>query len=349
MDNFNTLILLVGTNPLPNFVVAEYFLQINPHIQSIWLIYSEENRLQSGTNNQARNLETLLQKRWSEKHKSLHMPLEKVLISDVSNAIVIRNEIEKKMINKLNDSFQLHLNYTGGTKAMAHHVYLCLQKSGNKFPCKFSYLDGNNFRLIVDDYGIENDDLRQKVQIDFSELISLHGFKRVNKDKEIDFVKAEEMFQKFIDVDSKESLNDGYWLEDYIAKMLNRKFKGQLNSGEGVLQNWVIKKPEWQKKFELDVIMVHGYHLTGISCTIGHNKDTCKNKGFEIILRSRQIGGDNSKAILITGSNRMQTIQLQEELAIETGESLKNILVLGIEDLRNESLYIAKIEEFIFG
>jgi len=352
MDNckeFNHLILLIGTNPLPNFVVADYFLQINHNIQTIWLIHSEANKLQVGTDKQAKNLEALLRKRWEGKHQSLRFPLEKVSLSDVSDAVTIRGEIEKRLLKKLSNSEIFHLNYTGGTKAMASHVYLCLealQKSGQR---PFSYLDGNNFRLIVDEYGIIADDLRQKVQIDFAELIGLHGFQRVNQDRPIDFSNAQNMFQKFIDPSRTEPVTEGYWLEEYIAVTFQKKLANRLNSGEGVLHNWVIKNPDWWTKFELDVIFVHGYHLTGISCTVGFKKESCKSKGFEIIQRTKQIGGDEARAILITGSNKNQTKILQDELVFETGGSQNNVLALGIEDLRNEKLYIQKIEEFVFG
>ncbi len=349
MDNFNTLVLLVGTNPLPNFVVAEYYLQINPNIQSIRLIHSEANSLQAGTAKQVQNLEALLQKRWRDKHTSLQFPLDKISISDVSNAMTIRSEIERKLVKKLDSSCKLHLNYTGGTKAMANHAYLCFKELQGSISCQFSYLDGNNFRLIADDYGIVDNDLRRKVRIGFAELIKLHGFTRFNKDSAPDFDNTKEMFQKFIEPAPTQQLKDGYWLEDYIAATLTEKFKDLLNSNEGALRNWKIKKPDWGTHFELDVMLLHGYQFTGISCTIGHNKDTCKSKGFEIALRSRQIGGDNAKSILITGSNKTQNIKLQEELVIETGESLGNILALGVEDLRNEDLYITKIEDFIFG
>lgn len=39
---FEHLILLIGTNPLPNFVVAEYFLRENSNLKNLYLIYSEE-------------------------------------------------------------------------------------------------------------------------------------------------------------------------------------------------------------------------------------------------------------------------------------------------------------------
>ena len=84
------------------------------------------------------------------------------------------------------------------------------------------------------------------------------------------------------------------------------------------------------------------------SCTVSYKKESCKAKGFEVILRTRQIGGDEARAILITRSNRNQTQLLQEELVYETGGSHDNILVLGIDDLKNESLYLRKIKKFVF-
>jgi hypothetical protein len=100
--------------------------------------------------------------------------------------------------------------------------------------------------------------------------------------------------------------------------------------------------------FELDIIMLNGYHLTGISCTVSDNVPFCKSRGFEIILRTRQIGGDEARAILITRLNRNQTKILQEVLVYSTGGNQENILVLGVDDLRQDDIYLRKVEEFVF-
>ncbi|MGH7454105.1 MAG: hypothetical protein ACRENG_22320, partial [bacterium] len=199
---FNHLILLIGTNPLPNFVVADYFLQNNPNIQTIWLIHSEANKLQAGTDKQAKNLDSLLRKRWEgepPKHPNLRFPLEKVSLSDVSDAASIRREIERKMLKRWNNSDTFHLNYTGGTKAMATHVYLRLQELQRSGQRPFSYLDANNFRLVLDGDVIIADDLRRKVRIEFEDLIALHDFARKNQDRPVDLADAEQMFKRFIE------------------------------------------------------------------------------------------------------------------------------------------------------
>ncbi len=347
-EEFKHLVLLIGTNPLPNFVVADYFLKINSKIKTIWLVHSEENRLQGGTNQQARNLEDLLKKRWVNKHSSLTFPLEKISLSDVSDAVVIRREIEKKMLKRIaSDSF--HLNYTGGTKAMAIHTYLCLQELPSNQQRSFSYLDTNNFRLIGDDEKIIADKLREKISLEFAELIALHGFIRKNTDKDCPVNKQEQerLFNRFIEPGKKEDLKDGRWLEVYIAQKIRDKMSHKFNNSK-LLQNWEIRKADWRTYFELDIILLYGYHLVGLSCTIASSKEKAKLKGFEIIQRCKQIGGDEVRAIIVTGLEQGVTELLQEELEYESGGTKKNILALGLADLRKEELYLRKIEDFVF-
>ena len=347
--SFENLVLLIGTNPLPNFVVAEYFLRTNSNLQTIWMLYSEENRLQSGTYEQARSLESLLRKRWQGNHSSLRFPLQKVPLTDVSDAGAIISEIERKMLNDWPTSRQFHLNYTGGTKAMAAHVYRRFMELNRDDQKRFSYLDANNFRLVKDEYGVAASDLRKDIQLSFEELIALHGFFRRNKDSSVDPERAKNAYEKFISEPSSCPMNeqDGKPFEAYLAAQIEGHFGSSLNNANPVLRNWQIKKGSWQTEFELDVILLHGYHMTGISCTVSYKKESCKSKGFEIILRTHQIGGEEARAILISRSNKSQTAVLQDELSYDTG-GRGNILVLGIDDLRDESIYLRKIEKFVF-
>ena len=123
--DFTDLILLIGTNPLPNYVVASHFLNVNPNLERVWLIYSETNHLigQQGTKN-----------------------------------------VDRYILRHLPQKAKVHLNYTGGTKAMAVHVYRALES--DRRDATFSYLDARNHRLVQDDvqYPITKD-LRQEVTI----------------------------------------------------------------------------------------------------------------------------------------------------------------------------------------
>ncbi len=347
-DKFNHLILLTGTNPLPNFVVADYFLKHNENIQKIWLIYSKAvESFQAGTYSQAKNLESLLQEIWKGKC-NLQFPFETLIsLSDVSSAAQIERDIPAGMIEELKNSEGFHLNYTGGTKAMSTHVYRVLEKKVEK--SSFSYLDARKFRLVDDNKGVIADDLREIVSISLEELIVLHGFQKHEEDKwrKPDFDRASEIIQDCIKNGSFKGV-DGHIIEDYLAGKIEKKLKNKFNSDKPVLQNWQIKKRNWETHFELDVVLLHGYHLTGISCKNSNKKQECKYAGFEIIHRIRQIGGDEAKTVLITGLKSIKAGTVQDELFYETGWTKENTLVLGVDDFKNDK-FIAKIEEFIFG
>ncbi|MDM8522013.1 hypothetical protein QUF80_01475 [Desulfococcaceae bacterium HSG8] len=346
--DFNHLVLLVGTNPLPNFIVADYFLEHNENIETIWLIHSEDNNLQAGTNIQADNLSKLLEKKW----KGKKYKFEFLSLSDASHAKRIRDDIQEKMIKKLDErkEHRFHLNYTGGTKAMSTHLYWILKKKiqtrGEK---TYSYLDARNFRLVDDDSDdVIVSDLRNEVSIEFEKLIELHGFECKQR-KDPKNVREFEEFKNCIrqkNIDRK--FPNGWVLEDYVFGLLEKNIKSRLNNKNGLLQNPLIKRPGWRKNFELDVLILHGYHLTGISCTLKDNMMECKWKGFEIIHRIRQIGGDESKVILMTKLKSRDTKAVQDELIHETGGSRKNILAMGVDDLFKEKQLINKISKFIF-
>ncbi len=133
---------------------------------------------------------------------------------------------------------------------------------------------------------------------------------------------------------------DGKWLEDYAAEVLKGEFA---KKGIDVLQNWVVKKEKWGGDFELDILVVNGYELTGISCTTADRKEICKNKGFEILHRTRQIGGAEAKTVLISFLDK-QLETTRQELLQDTGGK-ENILVLGREDLKKEKL-IRNVKNF---
>jgi len=412
LEGFSTLTLLVGTNPLPNFVTAEYFLTTNTSLKTIILIYSEDNQKQSGTKKYADNLQELLKSRHGDK-----LAIKKVHLSDVGNAEKIQSDL-KQLKEYLETSNSVHFNYTGGTKAMGIHVYRWLEQyaNNNNIRISFSYLDARKF-CIVSDSGEISEDLREKVSLSIDEIIKLHGFERKNhpqnnifknavekfkemikenrindyfdsykgffRDEKNDLIiktnKMREKIQKlkeeikpqgaFLEIikslpedyrlfnddgsfNSKTDNNhfekaakflDGKWLECFVYDLLNEK-KGN-ESKITVDMDWEIKKKsdDYDNGFQIDVVLVKGYQLIGISCTTSDKKALCKGKGFEIFMRTRQIAGEESRAILITRLEEAEKIKVQQELEVDTGGK-KNILVLGAEDFKNDNL-ITQIED----
>lgn len=410
MRDFDSLVLLIGTNPLPNLVVLEHFIKNMP-IKKVYLIHSAKTQFYDGTLAEAERLEEVLKDRHKDS-KDL-FPLEKIALLDISSANEIRREVQEKLIDKLSPDSKIHLNYTGGTKAMGIHVYNALKESQNIKEKSFSYLDARTYKIVDDENGYITGDLRETIKISFDEMVNLHGLNRVNKDRDssefkdtLNFFKEmiltckidnyfryyirqlfenkkgglaertkdlkEEMkntqicgillevfktlpekwrffngngeYVEPVDKNIKSALMyiDGLWLEDYVYEALKEKCPDF-----AFYKNWEIKKTNWQdySKFEIDIAAIKGYQLIGISCTTSNVQSLCKSKGFEILLRTRQIGGDEAKAVLITRLPDDKVEILQDSLRADTA-GVDNILVLGKEDLKKERL-IEEFEKFI--
>lgn len=409
--NFNALFLLVGTNPLPNLVVADYFLKNISGLSQIFLLYSEKTAVQSGTKDYADLLKETIKNRKYNNYPEFHF----ICLSDVALPSQIRTDLNKTLKNYQLD--KLHLNYTGGTKAMGISVYQTLKELyGSKV--SFSYLDARTFKIVSDESNRITNDLRREIKINIDELISLHGFERDKSGLvEADFFDALRYFKKLIDtnnlssyfnsynrevfldkenlINRKKSISDvlrnhkasgeflsvvtampeeyrlfdqngrfiepqtdkqlgtavkfldGVWLEHYVYKVLKEHFGNQYC----MEKNLVIKKAGWKNRnFELDVVMINGYQLVGISCTTSQTMHICKSKGFEIFMRTRQIGGEEAKAVLVTRLNNNKNNEddaklLERELKIDTG-SIENLIVLSQKDLKSEIL-IERIAQLI--
>lgn len=141
---------------------------------------------------------------------------------------------------------------------------------------------------------------------------------------------------------------DGVWLEYYVYKIMN-EIKEELNreKDELTLSSEVYKDDDKNNDLEIDLTYVKGYQLFGISCTTSPEKYTAKSKGFEVIQRTKQLGGDESKAILITTMKDEKAKDLEKSLSIHTGNKQKPFMVLGLEDLKPEQLK-KEIKKFIF-
>jgi hypothetical protein len=158
----NHLFLIVGANPLPNFVAA---LLLSRKGGTIRLLHSK------GT----------------EEVKNL---LEQAIKNRVLGATVIPHEIDearghkiykkmKEIIEKIKDTSSgqsVGLHYTGGTKAMSVHIHRAF-KDGMPEGIA-SYLDARTISLDIDDQDepIRLNLMNMDFSINLEELISLHGY-----------------------------------------------------------------------------------------------------------------------------------------------------------------------------
>lgn len=418
------LVLLVGTNPLPNYVVADYFLK-KQHNLKIWFVFTTQ------TKKIKQNIQAVLQ------NNHPNIPDESfadLYLKDPWNPESIQNELSKA-INATDNLKNAHLNYTGGTKAMSAVAYSVMKEFGSNL----SYLSARDYKIVFDN-GVKSESLLEQIKISFNDLIELHGYnicgsihqsihedainymrelieaekytelkegkgsynrKNYFANKDGDCASLPKQRSSVVKEDKKKALSDdcwenlkafkpneyfktlankfgedffldgnfnqkirseifsqvvkfidGQWLEEYVYTQL----KSHQELFDEIEMSQEIKQPSWddQLKFELDVVLLKGYQLVGISCTTDSSKSRCKQKAFEIIHRTRQIGGDEARPILVCalkneGQDKVKPNEskeaLQKEMDIEMG-SKNSILILGIEDWKIDRL-IPQIKEYL--
>jgi hypothetical protein len=321
----NRLALLVGSNPLPNYL-ATVILQ---PCEEVVLIYSPE------TQEPRDRLRAALSERDS------NIALTDVCIADATDARQIRDACHNLDVD--------HLHYSGGTKPMAAHA---LQACGLS-EYQLSYLDERKGLLRFDDgYDIPLD--RQDIKLRLDLLLKLHGIERVVSDGDASGTPTEEdvaavaryvlnrpeaadEIRKALRADDKPhkprkitaakrtpwrvpdglSLsvsvvpdNDwtsaryrswdhflcGGWLERWVAGLICTCVNGPL----GMVEVGVHCKREPSRvEFEIDVALVRRHRLYVVSCTTDRKKDRCKSKLFEVSMRARQMGGDLARSALV--------------------------------------------------
>ncbi|NJR18401.1 MAG: DUF1887 family protein [Calothrix sp. CSU_2_0] len=151
------LFLLIGENPLPNYVAANLLLKEGG---TAYLVHTTD------TEKSAKRLKTEL-----NGFKDVEM---RSLGNYESDAFHIQKKIREEL-EKIK-SGKIGLNYTGGTKAMAVHGYKAAFE--NRPDAIFSYLDPRRLELCIDREDRERD--RPKIQpstlqVKLVKIFQLHG------------------------------------------------------------------------------------------------------------------------------------------------------------------------------
>ncbi len=150
------LFLLIGTNPLPNYVSAR-LLARDPQRTTIWFVHSKDTAKERDT------LQKSLQTKGFQLFQSIQV--------DEASPMDIYNQIQQR-------ARSLHrvigLNYTGGTKAMAVHAYRALQDLNVQV--QYSYLDARHLRMQVELSGRSEmiTDVIDRVHVSLEQLLALH-------------------------------------------------------------------------------------------------------------------------------------------------------------------------------
>lgn len=162
------LFLLIGENPLPNYVAAKTLLT---SVGKPYLVYTKH------TENAANRLRDILRLTENEK-----VPLEE----NESNAFEIKKRIKEKveeLQKKYPEQKRFGLNYTGGTKTMAVHAYQVLLNLKLSPEPVFSYLDPRILKILIDQknaqipFDVLDVQVKQSLQMSFARLFDLHDLR----------------------------------------------------------------------------------------------------------------------------------------------------------------------------
>lgn len=246
---FTDLVLLVGTNPLPNYVAAKYFLDNGidgRQVKRVWLVYTAR------TEDKKNGLQSFFQS--SSEYR--HIEFEPVAIDDESDPRGIQQAIEKLIMGEINENDpdeHVHLNYTGGTKVMGIHVYRTLErKLARDKRCSFSYLSASRFHLVDDEKGFITGDLRreEKLKLGFDDLMKLHRLNRYQEQGsrstfgEDAFQEATRLFGQLIENGNPHNFYDDYKAQDQngnsVQTILNNISEQLKRSGRANIQNKTI-------------------------------------------------------------------------------------------------------------
>lgn len=335
------LFLLIGENPLPNYVAARLLIKPKTAQEakktppSIVLVCS------TGTANTEDRLRRILKNEFKIKNQSVQIqPLN--LTSSQSSPQQIYRAIEKKAKSLQG---KIGLNYTGGTKAMSVQTYHCLfklfQESQISHPY-FSYLDPNTLQIIIEDqesgkvnsFAIKPEDFSTNLRT----LFKLHNLKW----KDVGFSNLKQLCEWL----------DGIWLEHYVLSILqNEDFVERYKITESKM-SFHIKDPRTDREkdqFEFDVAFLRGYQLFAISCTTIDLY--CKQKLFEAYLRAQQLGGREARVALVCCYHKPEWLENEisfleakrnDNNKTERDKYQKKVKVFGREHLKNIDQEISK-------
>ncbi len=359
------LLLLVGSNPLPNYITA---LILKP--QSISLFYTRE------TEEVMKHLCKALEVALSGAH------LDANCIEDATSAAKVRNAFPPNL-------HDLHFHYTGGTKIMAAHARMAFRDAGGKDE-QASYLDERKGVLRFDNgYGLDLS--KQQLGLTLDDVLGLHGIKPLSgsqpqaddpcendaariaravledsslaqslyhlhrdrqTNKRLPFIKAKANAVKIDELVpgglSIQSIPEEDWKARTYENWLDFLGGGWLETWCGALVGQIVDGDEIAvgldcklangRQCEVDVALVRGHRLYVISCTTDSNIGLCKSKLFEAAMRARQLGGDLARSALVCllhGSDLKGAFvdQLRNDVA-DVWDAPNTPQVFGLDDLK---------------
>ena len=194
----NHLFLLIGENPLPNYVAARLLLNKGG---TAYLVYT------TGTEKLATRLQTILNT------EPIGLKAQRVPLNDgEADAYQIHKAICSEL-KTLQDG-KIGLNYTGGTKAMAVHAYRAVLSKEHP-ETVFSYLDPRKLEMCIDREDRDRSRIKVKpemLQVELVEIFQIHDLKL--NEKPTQEVQLSELATAFAEV-FKTQQKEKQWFDWY--------------------------------------------------------------------------------------------------------------------------------------
>ena len=342
------LMLTVGTNPLPVWVALHHLKDNLPHPIRVRLVHTKETR--------------------PERDRLLKYSRDAFSIDTIKtvsgNPAIVRNDITQNLIHNLPDNTtRIHVHYTGGTKVMCVETVAAVENIkvlflSRNMDIETSYLDprADAGATLIDRNGNALvSDTRTGVDPCLQRIAELNGFELgpfpyeywdesgTNQTRNCPApgtLSTEQMAK------GSAALRSGYFtnpelleygaytaFQDALAD-ISRQYPDRSNYR--LFHKVYVRRanaPDASvKPFELDVVAVLGYQIVVVSCTLAYEHARVKQKGMEAILRMRQLGGVEARAIVLCGASREAQHLIQAELKEETGRSSLSLEIWG-EDM----------------
>lgn len=216
------LFLLVGENPLPNYIAARMLLKEGG---TVYLVHSTD------TAGKADCLKRRL--------KPVNVELISLGKSEADSSVIrakIQTQVKKILRDHPNATFGL--NYTGGTKAMSVHSYRGLFDASGVDNPVFSYLDARSLQMLIDRENNPPKPEPVNEKLSLEEIFDLHDLRWESEKKPVPDPILPELAIEFAKLHTDPSLVIGWrWWCDNALKPATKILKKKQN-----------KPPEWEWK-----------------------------------------------------------------------------------------------------
>ena len=345
------LIMTVGTNPLPVWVAWYHLRNVLEQPVKVRFVHT------AGTVNEKERLEKYCNPMDTLAHIS----------TSPGTPGKVRDDIEVILNDEITD---LHVHYTGGTKVMSVETVAALEYNlPDNVNLYTSYLDprGISGPVIVDSEGVSlgPDDARKNIDPDLQKIANLNGFTlapftheywdndaRQNAKKDIpepvildqNQENAGRVVLGRIGTRARGRIDPTDF--EYAAYVALKKALTKIETRNPIRNNYQLfnkvhvrrtRAAQQAAHFELDVVAVLGYQVVVVSCSLETGAAPVKEKGMEVILRARQLGGDEAHAIVLCNARPNTAQRVEQELHDEVGSAGTPLQVWGTDKWRNLS------------